>query len=325
MSATPVLFMKISYLESFYEDFIEISKYPSQIGRDPGSQIALMGQDVSRKHAEIIESDGKIFIKDLGSRSGIWKEGKIIHETQILEGTQVRLGAAILTFSFVQFPMEQTASHDHFEERSHHHEPFMKRLEVMFEGKLAFILFFILLCMSYLTAPDFYRKSDYLKNLVSSLFSASFVVPFILSLAIVTIRKINRGDYSWNRSLCMSLLLCISGQLVALLEKSFCWFKTFEFAWNSMVIDILAMSVFFFWWFLSVGKNVRFQNRALRSLILASITYALIAGVQLLATGYNSEFNLESCDSLTGWHWGEGQQLSSLEEFVDKSAKELNK
>ena len=317
---TSKLFMKIAYVETFYEDFLEITSFPCQIGRDPGNQIALMGHEISRKHAEIFERDGKLFIKDLESRSGIWHEGKSIKEIEIVEGLQIRMGQAVLFFSKEHFPLEQTISYGHIEERIHH-EPFMKRIEAMLEGKSAFILFFILLGFAYFTAPDFYRKSDSVKNLISSLINTSFVAPFILTIGIVIFRKVNRGEYSWNRSLWMAYLLCIGGQLVNILERSLCWFIAFDFIWNSVVFNILIMAVFFFWWFLAVGKNTSFHTRAVRALVLASVVYALVAGVQFLTTGYKSNYELESCDSLTGWHWGNGEELSSLEDFLSKSAK----
>lgn len=317
------LFIKVSYVETFYEDFVETDSFPLTLGRDPTSNIALMGHDVSRNHAEVFERDGALFLKNLESRTGVWHEGKSVKEIQIVEGLQLRIGAAILEFSLIKFPMEQTISFGHEEQRVHH-EPLFKRLEDLLGGRLVIALFFILLALMYFVSPDLYRKSDYAKNLALSLLGKSLLVPFVIALLVVFIRKLNRGDYAWNRSLCLAYLFCIFAEVSDLISSSFCWFKTFEITWNSFVFSIFMSSIVFFWWFWAVGKNASLRQRYIRALTLSAIVYVLITGVEFLATGYRSNYKIESCESLTGWHWGPGEPISSVEAFLAESAKELS-
>ncbi len=318
------LFLKVSYVETFYEDFKELSSFPVTIGRDPHSQITLMGHEISRNHAEILERDGELYLKDNKSRTGLWNEGKSVSEIKITEGLQVRIGAAVLQFSFIQFPLEQTISFGH-EEHKVHHEPLFKRIEDLLNSRLLLVLFFTLLALMYFVSPDLYRKGDYAKNLAFSLLTRSILVPFVLSLVIVFLRKLNRGDYAWNRSLCLAYILCIFGELSDLIYSSLCWFRGFEATWNSFVVSILMTSLLFFWWFLAVGKNASLKDRFLRAITLSTVVYVLVMGVDYLGTGYRSLYEIESCDSLTGWHWGEGENLSTVESFLAESAKELSK
>ncbi|MEZ4814800.1 MAG: hypothetical protein R3A80_06285 [Bdellovibrionota bacterium] len=79
-----------------------------------------------------------------------------------------------------------------------------------------------------------------------------------------------------------------------------------------------------FWWFWAVGKNASIKNRFIRAFYLSTIVYVLFAGVSYLSTGYKSNYEIESCNSLTGWHWGKGEDLTSVQDFLAKSAKELS-
>jgi len=318
------LFLKVSYVETFYEDFVELDSFPVAIGRDPKSKVVLMGHEISRNHAEIFEREGELFLKDQQSSTGLWCEGKSVSEIKVTEGMQLRIGAAVLQFSYIQFPLEQTVSFGHEEHRVHH-EPLFKRIEDMLNSRLLMVLFPVLVALLYFVSPDLYRKGDYTKNLAFSLLTRSILVPFVISLLIVSLRKLNRGDYAWNRSLCLAYVLCIFAELSDLVFSSLCWFKGFETTWNSFVVSILMTALLFFWWFLAVGKNASLKDRFIRAATLSTVVYVLVLGVDYLATGYRSLYEIESCDSLTGWHWGDGESLSKVESFLAESAKELSK
>ncbi|MEZ4814801.1 MAG: FHA domain-containing protein [Bdellovibrionota bacterium] len=231
-------FLKVSYVETFYEEFIELDSFPVDIGRDPKSKVVLMGHEISRKHAEIFEKEGEVFLKDTGSRTGIWHEGKQVKELKLTESLQLRIGPAILEFSFISFPLEQTLSFGH-EEHQVHHEPIRKRVEDFLSGRMLSVLFFILLGLSYFTSPDFYRKGDFAKSIALALMGKVLLAPFLIALVVVIVRKLNRGDYAWARSLSLSYLLCIYIGVAELISSSFCWFKYFDLAWNSIFFSIL--------------------------------------------------------------------------------------
>ena len=322
MTTVKKIYLKIGYAETFYEEFKELEVFPCKIGRDPSNTITLMGQDISRFHAEIFEKEGKFYIKDLQSTSGLRYRGKVVEEAEVLEGAHFRVGLAQLHFSFVAFPLEQTNSSDHYEDLSYH-EPLLKKLEAKLDGRLIPYLFAALALVAFFSTPNHIRKSDLIKSMISSVLGVSLLVPFLMSIFVVVIRKINRGEYSWGRSLTMVYVLCLAGQLVSFFEKSFCWYESFDLLWNSVVWSIIAMAVFFFWWFLAVGRDVSLKARFFKGLGLSVTLYVLSLGFQMLSTGYHSEFEIESCDSVTGWHWGAGKDLSSLESFLDNSAKTL--
>ena len=71
------------------------------MGRDPGCGIVIQGKDVSRRHASLAKSGGEFILKDLGSSSGTWVEGRRLNGPWVLRsGTTVYLGSVAVTFDF---------------------------------------------------------------------------------------------------------------------------------------------------------------------------------------------------------------------------------
>jgi hypothetical protein len=72
------------------------------LGRDLDVQVRLPSLKSSRRHAEVRWKDGKVLIRDLGSRNGTWVDGSRIDKQAVLEdGQMVRLGDSILTYRFL--------------------------------------------------------------------------------------------------------------------------------------------------------------------------------------------------------------------------------
>jgi DNA-binding NtrC family response regulator len=72
------------------------------IGSDPGNDLRLRAPTVSRFHCEIrIGADGARII-DLGSRNGTIVDGVHVQEAFLRSGSLVRLGAAVVRFTFVE-------------------------------------------------------------------------------------------------------------------------------------------------------------------------------------------------------------------------------
>ena len=64
-----------------------------EVGRQEGCAIRLQDKRVSRRHAEITEENGKIFVQDLGSHAGTWKNGARIEErTELSAGDELKIG-----------------------------------------------------------------------------------------------------------------------------------------------------------------------------------------------------------------------------------------
>ncbi|OFW44878.1 MAG: hypothetical protein A3J29_06825 [Acidobacteria bacterium RIFCSPLOWO2_12_FULL_67_14b] len=73
---------------------VPITKAQLCIGRRTESDLRLVGSDVSREHAEIVEVDGGWVLKDKGSRYGTYVNGESITEHKLVHGDRVQFGRA---------------------------------------------------------------------------------------------------------------------------------------------------------------------------------------------------------------------------------------
>ncbi len=89
------------------------------IGRQEDADIRIPDKHVSRRHAEITEEDGNVFVRDLGSHAGTKKNGVgITDKTQLAEGDILKIAdfeftvspSSSATLSSVPIPPPQTAS-----------------------------------------------------------------------------------------------------------------------------------------------------------------------------------------------------------------------
>lgn len=79
---------------------LRISRDRLVIGRHPGCDIVLESAAVSRQHAEVMLSDGEVWITDLRSRNGTAVNGRQIAERQRLQdGDEIVVGDLRLQFS----------------------------------------------------------------------------------------------------------------------------------------------------------------------------------------------------------------------------------
>jgi EAL domain-containing protein (putative c-di-GMP-specific phosphodiesterase class I) len=70
-----------------------IDHSPFSIGRREGSSLLLVAEEVSRKHAEILDTVDGCLIKDCGSTNGTFVNGKRLSETQLLNhGDYITIG-----------------------------------------------------------------------------------------------------------------------------------------------------------------------------------------------------------------------------------------
>ena len=69
------------------------------IGRDPDTDVTIDVAGVSRRHAQIIVSDGAATIEDLGSKNGTSVDGtQLTGPHTLADGDQIRLGSVLVTF-----------------------------------------------------------------------------------------------------------------------------------------------------------------------------------------------------------------------------------
>jgi hypothetical protein len=68
------------------------------IGRSPECGIFLDDVTVSRKHAELVERDGRWTIEDGGSLNGTFVNRKRVESAQLADGDEIQIGKYRLTF-----------------------------------------------------------------------------------------------------------------------------------------------------------------------------------------------------------------------------------
>src|SRR5688572_1280712 len=66
------------------------------IGRSSELDMVLVEDMVSRKHAKITVSGGKITIEDLGSTNGTFVNGEKVKQARLKEGDRILIGTSIL-------------------------------------------------------------------------------------------------------------------------------------------------------------------------------------------------------------------------------------
>lgn len=67
------------------------------VGRAPGSDLHLHEPDVSRRHAELLATDGGVSVRDLGSTSGTYVDGDPVHGTRRLHDGELVQFAGVST------------------------------------------------------------------------------------------------------------------------------------------------------------------------------------------------------------------------------------
>ncbi len=82
-------------------DPLPITKRVVQIGRRTGSDLQFDDDAVSNVHAILFERNGKRYVRDVGSRKGTWLNGKPIHQEELVDGAEMRVGPATITLNEV--------------------------------------------------------------------------------------------------------------------------------------------------------------------------------------------------------------------------------
>ena len=80
------------------------------IGRRDTSDIVIADESVSTAHAAIFEMDGKRFVRDLGSRTGTFLNGKQVHQAELNFGDNIRVGQIELVYHLIEVPVETSES-----------------------------------------------------------------------------------------------------------------------------------------------------------------------------------------------------------------------
>jgi len=66
------------------------------IGRHPQCDVVIPLDAVSRRHCVLVESDNDLVIRDLGSRHGVWVNGRRVEESSLSIGDELAIGPVIV-------------------------------------------------------------------------------------------------------------------------------------------------------------------------------------------------------------------------------------
>jgi pSer/pThr/pTyr-binding forkhead associated (FHA) protein len=70
----------------------------TMIGRSPDNPVFLDDVTVSRKHAQLVQRDGRWFIEDQGSLNGTFVNRKRVEAAELSDGDELQIGKYRLTF-----------------------------------------------------------------------------------------------------------------------------------------------------------------------------------------------------------------------------------
>jgi len=68
------------------------------LGRDPGCQLVVPGELVSRQHCRVKEFKGSYYVKDLDSLNGVLLNDQRVNQAELKPGDKLQIGDAVLTF-----------------------------------------------------------------------------------------------------------------------------------------------------------------------------------------------------------------------------------
>jgi DNA-binding NtrC family response regulator len=80
------------------ERWIEIGETPVCIGSDAAAQVCVSDPHVSRRHAEIVCTNGSVVLRDLQSRNGTYVDGIAVKEAILQGPATIRIGGTTIRF-----------------------------------------------------------------------------------------------------------------------------------------------------------------------------------------------------------------------------------
>jgi pSer/pThr/pTyr-binding forkhead associated (FHA) protein len=80
------------------------------IGRSRSCNLRLPSADASRRHAEIVGTNGGFLLRDLRSTNGTFLNGERVEERPLKPGDRITIGGDTLTFCQVEAPVERASA-----------------------------------------------------------------------------------------------------------------------------------------------------------------------------------------------------------------------
>ncbi|MBK6689600.1 MAG: FHA domain-containing protein [Deltaproteobacteria bacterium] len=91
---------KTLYVVNSAGDMHKIDKDTFIIGRSRTCDLVIPSSKVSRQHSGICRENGELYIEDLGSANGVWKDGVKIQKEKIKDGDEFMISEEVLKFIF---------------------------------------------------------------------------------------------------------------------------------------------------------------------------------------------------------------------------------
>ncbi|MFH0938360.1 MAG: sigma 54-interacting transcriptional regulator [Planctomycetota bacterium] len=92
------------------DQVVALKQKPCRIGRDANVEVCLDDSKASRVHAEIINKDGQVILRDLSSKNSTLVNGVPVTTLTLKEGDQIQIGETRLAFSMQAAPPPSLAS-----------------------------------------------------------------------------------------------------------------------------------------------------------------------------------------------------------------------
>lgn len=93
--------MKASLFDALHGNReIPLEKLPVLLGRGSDAGIQVFDNFASRRHCEISEREGTLFVRDLGSKHGCFVNGRFTSESSLRPGDQLGVGATTFVVSY---------------------------------------------------------------------------------------------------------------------------------------------------------------------------------------------------------------------------------
>ena len=86
------------YVTLLSGESIKIDKDTMIVGRSRTCDVIIPSAKVSRQHASISRVNGELYMEDLGSANGVWKDGEKIGRSKISDGDVYTISEETLTF-----------------------------------------------------------------------------------------------------------------------------------------------------------------------------------------------------------------------------------
>jgi len=78
---------------------IEMKRSVMLLGRHPECDVRLKVASVSRRHCCLAQVNDDVLVRDLGSRHGVWVNGRKVEETILKPGDELAIGTVIFTIA----------------------------------------------------------------------------------------------------------------------------------------------------------------------------------------------------------------------------------